>query len=860
LKRRVQPPRAQIASALLEAVRSYEDPGFHVRWNGEALQGWPPERLGPLLHLVEVACLLDPSNPQAAAAYNLLRWDLGVQALPAPTRFWRMWRCSEAWKSYVERFGLAAREGVPFVPGRFSPGPIYLRASQELVNVCGTRDAEYYYGLPSGLPPATKRQWWSEAKQEDARRQKELEAYDRERGEVSRLTAPRGWGLPLAGTTPTAVTNARPVVPPLTRQPPEPPPPRWPTNVLASPLFQPQPIPAFPPRLPGAFRTNRAPTSLAGCEFRQIAAQGTNLWVLATVANVDGNNSPSTTVAAERGLREGQLWQVGADGSAWKRWDRLQPGDQLDSIALDGTSLWLSGSFVARVNLQTGAVERFDGAEGQSLRRVQSLSAFAGRAVITGERRRLLEWTDTGRIWREVPIPVKAVSESWDPRAALAGNSILLQGFGLWLHRGGTEPWTNLGRSHEGLLSLDALMAAGPGGFWLASQATLARLEPGQASLQSWSMQPIHRWQAPAFFCMWQRELAMGGSLRMASLEQQLIKGFADFEMERAKACKQRRAAGRTQDAIKLRSRLLGAVSHLLPDGDFLWVVLDHRRAWLLHTPTLRWVGGIEVGAWISALTASANDLWLAVDRPEPALLRLGKEAILAVPANAWVANEVPEAEVEQALRTMPGRQQAVHAFFAGQDKRVVELLGNSSLSPKDMEAAFLLACSHDSLGLRNPVESRRRFEAIMAAQPDSPWAEIARRAMLSDAVRAQELALQHAQAQTGSSAHGLATARADLRKAQAAAQMDAVVRQYDQNGDRALDRNELEKLRRDIGAYKPAGGELPVFGKRAALLSPLLFSRVPTAEDILLMQDADHDGMISAAELIPVALQGARE
>src|SRR5206468_1187750 len=148
---------------------------------------------------------------------------------------------------------------------------------------------------------------------------------------------------------------------------------------------------------------------------------------------------------------------------------------------------------------------------------------------------------------------------------------------------------------------------------------------------------------------------------------------------------RQMQAASRKQkevvDPFHMTSRIPGEVAALANDGDFLWVGVCNffgSYLMLLHKPSLSFVASYTMGVRdrISSLALSDTYVWVGTAYGDNSLLRLRKDSFLSVPRHQWASVTITPEERERLVRTMSQRDQAMHAFYAGDNQRVVELLG----------------------------------------------------------------------------------------------------------------------------------------------------------------------------------------
>lgn len=191
---------------------------------------------------------------------------------------------------------------------------------------------------------------------------------------------------------------------------------------------------------------------------------------------------------------------------------------------------------------------------------------------------------------------------------------------------------------------------------------------------------------------------------------------------------------GRRLDPMTPATRIPGGVTALLRDGSYFWVACqepthsNRSRILLWHASSRRWVGQVAFALPVSALAADETHLWIGAETgnlPNAApVVRLDKRLVTGIPATRWVPDEIPPDELGARLADLPVRERAVHAFFAGDAARVVELL---EAAPVDAESLFLRAFAHDVIGLNQPARRDGFLDRLLAEFPNSPHAEVVR-------------------------------------------------------------------------------------------------------------------------------------
>ena len=319
----------------------------------------------------------------------------------------------------------------------------------------------------------------------------------------------------------------------------------------------------------------------------------------------------------------------------------------------------------------------------------------------------------------------------------------------------------------------------------------------------------------------------------------------------------------------------------MLNDGDFIWLGVDNyfgSYLLLLHKPSLSLVAGYRMDARdsISSLAVSDESVWVGTAYGDNALLRLRKDAFLSVPRDQWVSLTITPKDRERLVQSMSNRDQALYAFFAGDDRRVVRLLGGLNPEKASLEEMFLLAWSYDVSGVDDPQPARVWFERIVARHPDSPWASYALDALkANDVAHDTRAANALALAKFDRNADGTLDAaeqRVMLRDPEFAKlqnrasekqlryDLEQIIQRYDRNGDSRLNQVEMAALCRSITAYVQIKQQMPEFQLRNRMLDPLLSDRVLPVDKLIAKYDKNRDSNLDVAELGALAVEIQKE
>jgi len=317
-------------------------------------------------------------------------------------------------------------------------------------------------------------------------------------------------------------------------------------------------------------------------------------------------------------------------------------------------------------------------------------------------------WREDKAQWREHDIPKSQFGEV----------SILLRAHGrtlavaagaqavLWKDEGDREEAVNLldsllsGESRYGAAGQNGAVIAATHdaqGWWIGSDAGLARLSPDGTVLR--------RWNTP-----------MGGDF----FDQ---KGWVP----------QMRASGTLGRNFNMSTRLVGAVTALAVDGDFLFAAvstevdeylpspLEGAHLYVLHIPSGKWIGRVTLPERATAIAQDETHLWVGHNGPSAVLLQFSKSELTEVPPEHHVAEPQSADELAAAICKLSIKEQACYAFFKKDYRRVVELLGGKG-EELSVGELFLMAYSNDDSGLQRPEVARAYFEGVLQRYPHSFW------------------------------------------------------------------------------------------------------------------------------------------
>jgi hypothetical protein len=435
----------------------------------------------------------------------------------------------------------------------------------------------------------------------------------------------------------------------------------------------------------------------------------------------------------------------------------------------------------------------------------------------------------------------------------------------------GRGTWTNA----EPLNGSDCLIADGER-FWAGSKGR----KRGLFSLMHDPL-AIESWLAPTFVQSPMNGLigngiftsnAEIGDHQLEQAETAILNGLKKFEATRDEAHAARTNSHVIPDPFQMTARIPGDVEALANDGDYLWLGVNNyfgSYLLLLHKPSRLLVAGHtkRVRERISSLTVSDQFVWVGTAYGDNTLLRMNKSAFRSVPENQWVSLTITPEERSRAVQGMSKPDQALYAFLAGDDAKVVQLLGDADPQKTGLQEMLLLAWSYDASGVDDSDKCRVWFDRIKARYPDSPWAKYAAATVKANdaahaAKRARTLALTRfdlnrdgqldaTETRAMNRDSSFAKVQAEADELQLRHDMELVVKRYDEDRDGRLLLLELEVLQRSIRNLVTARKELPHYVMRNRYFEPLLAEQPPAAVKLIALYDANRDGALDAAELV---------
>ncbi len=885
--------RQQIADSIVKAYvamtgRGRSELGLHDR-----------EKFVQVVHMLETACYFDPDNADARVLWVTSRYGWWVDfGFNVKNQFWTKYRRSQAWGKYVDRFGLKpgsvelpfpfqARGGIPEAAVRSLDDVVELfpqwdsvaEALEDAAKEDQSRrqgvhtvlmEAEYH-GFPKQMPPELTMKWKTELTNELVQRKKRAAEYAqaqasntnalpaktlvRSAGAISNQ-ASLATAKPLR---PTSVPQSAPRVSPMV------PAPAWLKQYMSFfGMFRLSPPNLRPNEITPEVQRIQFPPSFEVRVIRQLAYHEGRLWVLA----MDERSSPSSDatpdLSGETLDKRNRLWCLAADGTKPELFKADSLPTKINSFLFQDDQLWLAGESVGVLDLKHQSFRKYGLAEGLAMREIETLAFAGGRLVAAGDSFRLSSFDPAVSRWENLPLPPAGLSHGSEKLYLLTGNERwLAYGAGATLLRDFVVgSWTNLAPVHS-----PQSFAFDDSTCWIGSASGLHAYTPKTRTLRSWNA-PVSV-QSPMV------GMGYGHYMGNQTIQEDQLEALAGQIRgslgKMARERRQRRADRRNQkdamDPLSITSRIPEAVTALANDGEFLWLGFDNKLL-LLHKPSLALVASCPLGVRhsIASLAVSDTYVWAGTAYGDNSLVRFRKDAFQSVPRSRWTSLAILSPEREQLVRAMPPREQALYAFYASDDERVVQVLGGTDPVKASLEEMFLLAWSYDVAGVDDPQQSRRWFEQICLRHPGSPWADYALAAFQeNDAAHASLAANALAIAKFDRNHDGkldesekkVMRRDPDFTKVQKSAadkqrqfDMQQIVKTYDQDGDHKLNPAELKVMRQHIASHLLIKKERPDFQARSRLLDPLVSDRVPPADKLLPKYDADKDDLLDAAEL----------
>lgn len=598
----------------------------------------------------------------------------------------------------------------------------------------------------------------------------------------------------------------------------------------------------------------------------QLDFLGDQLLILA----MDERSAPSSDrapdVSADLLAKRKRLWVLkpGAEQPTLFEPDRFS--QSINGFLIQAHQLWVAGKNIGCLDLDKGAFRKFGLTDGLDQSESDALTRAGDRLFSADGDFKVSVFDAAQDRWSKLFLPPARLSSGTGSPTLLAGNQRWL-GYvagSVLIHDFAQNSWTNLA-------GLDAVqhILADESGFWLGGYGGLHFYDPATQSLKSWT--------APGsvnglFTSMMGTSFAGNSEMHRQDLERmdgQIQSLMAKLQSER----KKHHVVNREPNPLHLDWRIPGEVTTLTRDGDFLWLGVGNyfgNHLLLLHLPSGSLVAGctMPVRDKISSLAISKSAVWAGTAYGDHQLFRIPKDVFTSVPQSRWVSLTITPEERTRLISGMSIRDQAMHAFYAGDDAQVAALLGNLDPTKAKLDEVFVLAFSYDVLGLDRPDLARSWFRNIISRYPDSPWAKIGQAALAENEQNHKTKAQQEQLlAKYDRNKNGLIDpdekrvmeSNPDYQREQTVqdndqlkVQVKAIMQKFDRNGDGKLDRGELDNLKAQVPTFSQAPPEM--LSGRKILVAPLLGKNFPSVPTILKKYDANQDGSLNVGELDTLA------
>jgi len=846
--------RKEIAGSLVQTYDQMTNPTGH---HHEELGFEDPGKFLQAAHMLETAFFFDPDNAEARVLYLSCRWDFRISFKEnVQNQFWSKWRRSQAWGKYVNRFGLKSVEvDLPFPYQQRGGLPAaYVDSLEEALKMFpqwdSTNEMELenkwqqegvhtwlveaeLHGFPNDIPHELAMQWKQEAEAELVRRKKEVAGFSpssasepyhpqtvssRLPGSVPNQRLPGFTGhSPLPFTNHTAgqrpIQTSRQMVPA----------PSWTKDTHIqniSSLFRLSPPNALPVEVKPSVKEIRFPEQFEVQSVDQMGFLGDKLLILAMDKRSAFSSDSNPDVSAERLEKHRRLWVLRPDEENPTLYEADLFPQSINTFLLNGNQLWVAGKNTGYLDLKTHQFREFGLPDGFDMQTSDALGFAGGHVFAANDRFKVSMWDAAQDRWSRLALPPANLSGGTDSPFLLVGGKQWLAcvAGAILIHDFNHDTWTNL----AGANGIGKILAD-DSGFWFGGRDGLHFYDPASQSLKHWTAPATFEGifnSVMGFSPMGNAEMSQGNR---KMLDEQIQGLISRLYFDRVKNRATNSGKNTVTDPLHLDWRVPGEVTALANDGDFLWIGVGNYSGnylLLLHKPSRSLIAGcpIMVRGRISSLAVSGTSVWVGTAYGDQKLLQIPKSDFLSVPQNRWTSLAISSEERVRLISGMSVRDQAMYAFYAGDDARVAALLGNLDPAEASLEELFLLAFSYDASGLDKPELARAWFERIISNHPDSPWARFAQKALPQNELNHNkkmyqaELLKKYDQNHNGIlDPQEQTTMEKDpdyqvkqeaWNAGQREIQLKEMMRRFDLNGDGRLDREELDRLDGRVAAY----------------------------------------------------------
>jgi len=392
------------------------------------------------------------------------------------------------------------------------------------------------------------------------------------------------------------------------------------------------------------------------------------------------------------------------------------PTETIHSFLLNGEALWVAGEITGLLDLRTRQFRRFSLADGLGLQKAEALGCAGGRIFTAGDGFRVYSCDPANKAWKNLSLPPASYSSGTLSPLLLAGSKqfICYVAGAVLIHDVGSGAWTNV--SDIGFIKC---IATDETGFWFGCGNGLARYELGGKRSQQWTTpSEIHGMLSVFGFPYTGTGEILRDSLEV--LDDRMASLIRRIQRERGRTHDAKLAGRSSGDPLRMDSHIPGEITAIASDGDFLWLGVANNLI-VMHKPTASMGGYFPMPApgGISAIAVSQTSVWVGIGG---ALFRLQKEPFLAVPESRRASIAISPEERARLIKDMNVRDKSMYAFYAGDDARVIELLGNVDPKKASLEQMLLAAFSYGALRSNHPREAQVWADCVASRYPGSPW------------------------------------------------------------------------------------------------------------------------------------------
>jgi hypothetical protein len=904
--------RREIADSL---VKSF------VRIGGPASQPNPDDasRFVDNVRMIETACFFDPGNHEAEFFRITSRWGSWLDyGSVAKNLFLSKWRRSNAWGKYVDRFGLEPEKFTVqiFNYPRGIP-EVYVESLASLIRMFpGESDGlgTEKRGFPKDMPDERIAEWKAQLKDELAERKRKVAAIVKPSADTNTAIVARVGNVsnqvptrsvmpafasnrvpaaavnvrtsavsripqsrPVVGTNRTVAAGTAPQTRGVFSSPPASPLryPAMPTPSLTDPwrrragvaytnLFQLEPPDVWPVQVFPEVTAINFPAHFETKTILKIVPWRDQLILLVLDERSSPTSDPNPDILDELLTKAGRLWTVLPGQSN----PRLLQGEGMPktifSFLTEKDRIWVAGNALGYLDLKEQLFHLCQRGETHDAPEETVITSSGGKIYMV-QSYGLLSFDPDSSQWNQIPGPAGR------PLAGTGGvqSSLIANDKWLCFATGGVNCFNFVKRSWTNVpgVSMIRSITAEKTGFWMGGRSGLHFYDPDGGVVRSWrppmgfpglwnDIRPPNLKllaEAPG-------DTASGfpGSLRNSTIMYQAPLPKGTIQYPRLK-----------REPWGLNSHIPGFVTSLAKDGDRLWLAIADRIL-LVDLPSQSVVAFCScAGKPIASLGVSDQFVWASLAFGEQLLVRVPKREFEAVPKDRWTPLTITAEERQRLIGGMSVMAQAIYAFYAGDPKRIIELLGSVDPAVATPEQMMLLAVTYDSDNADDPKRAKAWCERIISRYPGSPWATFAHktieesaenhvlrqhdRGMLANYDRNHDGILDKAERKTMEDRGTFKREQKAVQKDLLDPQLEALMGRYDRDGDGKLGRQELQLVKTHVTSFLNLGPEN--FANKKIYVTPLLSRKFPSVDVVLSKYDLNKDGALDLGELKAFAL-----